>query len=1028
MRRRKIWWWLFAALVVGVVAGASPSMARGYQRLVHRRWSAQVAEAIASVREGHEVFRLPDSEHEEEEGEFGETDDPTMRRLATLARWGDRDQSFNLELLRTAASEARRWKMRLPAVGPLAAPPEAPVGPLANARSWVSLGPTNARFESSTGSSGENASTGRISAMRADPRDSNIVYVATAGGGVWKSYNAESDRPSWIPITDTLGSLSVGGLDIDPSHPETVWIGLGDPFDAGAGLALVSTDGGGTWSDPIELSGTHPADGRAVRARNVREVRVDPQNSKHVMIATDVGLFTTTDGASFQLADLPSATDPKRESAAWSIAYLGAKGGQTHWLVSGIYACGTNWAPPQAGNGVPAGKVDWCKGGTPGDMWKSVDSGKTWLSLRAKQVLPTYPEDDGDFGRLELAAATADDPSKTVVYVEAGSIDEGGGGTGTGTLSIMKTIDAGETWQTMAMYTTSVENPTKSLQTSEGTYPGDCRDMNLGHEQVWYNMAIAVDPANPNRVIVGGNFCAARTTDGGETWQNVAHWAPRYSLNSTAEGPLPYVHADWHTISIVRSGEKFLLWSGTDGGLATSANVFDDAPPDVIWRYPTDGMVTHLLYSVGSGDPADGNAGVLITGLQDNGTRIRDGERAGASTLFNEILGGDGIDAAVTNNGGTPAGEFVYWASIPGSERYLCRATKGECNLSAFSSKSGWTTVSLPLPAQGRRDYDPFFISYSPVNDAGSSILTGSGLNVWKIDSSKRVTRLSPEGFKTGEDVQTVSRVYASPNMYSINETTSRLYAAMLEAGRFAVGVDAGAGVTWTITPSSMGVGTERSQQIGRSSAIDFPSKAANFAENVAEGRVFVAASASPTMFDNSRVPDEIGHLFLTKDGGTTWQPLHGVGLPNVPINAVRFDPSDATDSTIYVGNDLGVYRSLDRGETWERFGIGLPMARVTDLFIAKNASLLRVSTYGRGLWEIYPNAMAGRGVAGNGDWDHNGGIDFFDLAALAARLDTTPAGQTAPYYDWNCDLNGDLNRIDEADLSALVAKFGSHP
>jgi hypothetical protein len=91
----------------------------------------------------------------------------------------------------------------------------------------------------------------------------------------------------------------------------------------------------------------------------------------------------------------------------------------------------------------------------------------------------------------------------------------------------------------------------------------------------------------------------------------------------------------------------------------------------------------------------------------------------------------------------------------------------------------------------------------------------------------------------------------------------------------------------------------------------------------------------------------------------------------------------------------------------------------------------LRVSTYGRGLWEIYPHSEAA-GSPGNGDWDHSGVIDFLDLAALASRLGATAGTATAvppaPRYDSAVDLAGVATQIEDADLSALLAKFGSTP
>ena len=57
-----------------------------------------------------------------------------------------------------------------------------------------------------------------------------------------------------------------------------------------------------------------------------------------------------------------------------------------------------------------------------------------------------------------------------------------------------------------------------------------------------------------------------------------------------------------------------------------------------------------------------------------------------------------------------------------------------------------------------------------------------------------------------------------------------------------------------------------------------------------------------------------------------------------------------------------------------------------------------------------------------------NGQIDFADVLALSARLGTTPATATLPRYDSNLDLTSTATTIEEADLSALLLKFGGAP
>ncbi len=90
--------------------------------------------------------------------------------------------------------------------------------------------------------------------------------------------------------------------------------------------------------------------------------------------------------------------------------------------------------------------------------------------------------------------------------------------------------------------------------------------------------------------------------------------------------------------------------------------------------------------------------------------------------------------------------------------------------------------------------------------------------------------------------------------------------------------------------------------------------------------------------------------LIRTLDGGATWTDVTGA-LPDVPTNAVIVDPQFPDE--VYVGNDLGVYRSEDGGQTWTTFSAGLPEAvMVMDLQVSIPDHSLRVATHGNGMWK----------------------------------------------------------------------------
>ncbi|MBF5041222.1 hypothetical protein FGE12_02405 [Aggregicoccus sp. 17bor-14] len=1035
------------------LAACAPAVVGAYKNWKEAKHDAAVKRAEQALAQGADFIPwqeelVPEMEEEgasEAENEKVEQDFADLRRLALQAEVGPRPAEFNNQLLSIVARENERWNKPASQDNFVRALGDAnAVGPAAaGTRPWLSLGPGTAR-SSYNGTYYKSIDSGRPTQIRVKPGDPKTVYLATSGGGLWKATDF-GQYPTWLPLTDNLGSLAIGALDIDPNNPATVFIGLGDAFDRQGGGIVKSTDEGATWGAPIVLAATHPVDGKPTATNNVRDIKVDPTNSSNILVATDDGFYRSTDGgATFGLIDLPNtaATGPVRE-ATWALTYLGTTGGQSQWLVSGVYACPGGLPPtPASGTQNSSLGVAACASnpavGNYGDFWKSTDSGATWVSVRASGALTAAltAGGAGEVGRMQIAGNAAPNPGNAVVYAQASTIIDSGSA-GNATAAILKSTDGGASWTVVGTKATAMANPTSGA---------DCKTLDIGHNQSYYNLAIAVDPGNSNNVLIGGNLCGARTRNGGATWENVAHWLPQGGGGLTADGFLPYVHADWHTATIIRTSAGAVAFAGTDGGLFASYNLFDvTSPATVAWQFPDVGLVTQLPYAVGSGDPVYGTGSVVFTGLQDNGTRFRlvDDE----SFVFDfdlqnwdQIIGGDGIGNAVANDsrGQNP----VYWASVQSSWRF-CVPRLRDCSrptrLENGVEKSNWRAFTTSFPAG---DGIPFLVRYGALNDDNGSVVANSSLNVYRIrvdplNETPVFTRMTPAGFTVAGSVRGTrgNGPIVSPYSYTVDGVPARIYGVPLSSGGSAIIIDKGNAVNVINAATAVTVGTD---QIGFIQAVTVPRNPASLGGTDVK-QTWLVASAGAVTLANTVVPDSVGHLYKTTDAGQTWVPFHGNGtgfdLPNVPIWSVKYDPSDLTDSTIYVATEIGLYRTVDGGKTWARYGQGLPMVRTYDVVISSNGGLVRVATYGRGIWEIHPESEPASAPS-TGDWDGNGVIDYFDLQAMATRLGTTPAtGPSAGlafsnslFYSNTLDLTGSPTTIEEADLSALVAKFGSTP
>ncbi len=571
-------------------------------------------------------------------------------------------------------------------------------------------------------------------------------------------------------------------------------------------------------------------------------------------------------------------------------------------------------------------------------LYKTTDGGQTWQLV--KFISPQA-------GFIDVAM----DPSNPEVLFAAswqrvrGPYFLSSGGPGS---ALWKTTDGGKTWTQVAgagLPTTTLGRigiavaasnpkviylmveadtipnahpaPGKAAQTRpSGLYRSQdggatWEKMNGNDVRPFYYSQVRVDPKDPNRVYWSStplNF----SSDGGKT------------IGNATVG----IHVDHHAMWIDPNDPNHMI-VGDDGGVAQTwdkggnwdfLNTFPIGQPYIV------SYDMNFPYSV-------------CAGFQDNGSwcgpsRRRQGELTNAD--WTTVGGGDGFYTAQDPTDPNT----IYVESQGGNMSRLNFATGERVVLQKPNWRPRYTiyedsivierpdTTKPETAAQRRRTTELRLRQKADSNEIDLR---------WNWNTPFLISAHNPETFYAGANK--VMKTFCT--IVSLAESPIR-------PGVLYAGTDDGK--VW-LTKNDGGTWEELT---GGGGGARFPGVPAGTYVSRIEPSHFDTATFYIT-FDNHRNGDYAPYVFVTTDFGKSFRSI----ASNLPkgddgpgyVHVIREDL--ANRDLLFVGTDVGLYVSTNRGASWQRFMTGFPTVPVHDLRIHPRDRDLLAATHGRSLWIV---------------------------------------------------------------------------
>jgi len=559
-------------------------------------------------------------------------------------------------------------------------------------------------------------------------------------------------------------------------------------------------------------------------------------------------------------------------------------------------------------------------------VFRTRDGGDTW-----EHVLSV----DADTGAIDLVMDRNDPNTLFAAMYQRRRTSFGfnGGGPGGG---IFRTLDGGSTWTELAEGLPAGDTGRIGLDIfrgdsnlvyaivearrgEQGIYRSTDRGDTWEHISTTYNphmyySLLRIDPNNPERIYLGGSSLY-KTDDGGHNFTNDA---------------ATEVHSDHHALWIDPANSSHLILGG-DGGVSVSWD------RSASWFQFTN-IILAQFYEIGVDmrDPY-----FVCGGLQDNGswcgpsaTWSRQG--IGNHDWFN-VGGGDGFYVRID-----PTDPSILFAESQGG------------NIARIDLNTMERRGIKPVPRlQGEEPDTTGEVSFrwnwnTPIlisQHDSATIYAGSNHLMKSTDRGDSWEAISPDLTQAmdRDELEIMGVALGNEQILSRNDgissygNSTNISESPLNPGVLYFGTDDGnlqgtrdGGGNWQMLNQDM-PGLPENTYVSRVVASRFN-----------EGTVYAT-------FDGHERGDYRPYVYVSDNFGEDWSTIVG-GLPDDwSVNVIYEHPT--VENLLFLGNEIGVYFSRDRGKSWIRLKGNLPTVPVDDIVIHPRDNDLIIGTHGRGAW-----------------------------------------------------------------------------